>query len=171
MHRETDPAVQLRPATDRDATAILACLAAAFEQYRHAYTPGAFADTVLDAASLRRRMSTMTVLVAEDQGKIVGTIACAAHPPTGHLRGMAVLPGRQGTGIAAALLAAAEDHLRQSGCTRVTLDTTEPLQRAIGFYTRHGYAPTGRITDFFGMPLHEYEKALERVRVASGGAR
>ena len=73
---------------------------------------------------------------------------------------MAVLPGRQGSGVAGALLAAAEDHLRRSGCTRVTLDTTEPLQRAIRFYNRHGYTATGGVTEFFGMRLHEYAKAL-----------
>lgn len=102
----------------------------------------------------------MTVLVAECEGEIVGTIACSAHAPTGHLRGMAVLPSRQGSGVAAALLEAAEDHLRHAGCTRVTLDTTEPLQRAIRFYLRHRYTPTCRITNFFGMPLQEYSKAL-----------
>ena len=74
--------------------------------------------------------------------------------------GMAVAPGWQGSGVAAALLEAAEDQLRQAGCTRVTLDTTEPLQRAIRFYTRHGYAATGHVTDFFGMRLYEYAKPL-----------
>ncbi|HKR28154.1 MAG TPA: GNAT family N-acetyltransferase [Acidobacteriaceae bacterium] len=151
---------EIRPAAERDANGILDCLAAAFEPYRVAYTAGASADTVLDPASLRQRMSGMTVFVAEMENHIIGTIASSAQKPTGHLRGMAVLPGRQGTGVAGALLAAAEDYLRQSGCTRVTLDTTEPLQRAIRFYTRHGYAATGHITDFFGMRLHEYTKAL-----------
>jgi hypothetical protein len=42
----------------------------------------------------------------------------------------------------------------------VTLDTTWPLQRAIRFYERQGYAATGRETDFFGMPLYEYAKPL-----------
>ena len=43
---------------------------------------------------------------------------------------------------------------------RVTLDTTEPLQKAMRFYTKHGYAPSGRVADFFGMPLHEYVKPI-----------
>ena len=57
-------------------------------------------------------------------------------------------------------LAAAEAGLKASGCSRVTLDTTQPLERAIRFYTRHGYAPTGTVSDFFGMPLYEYAKGL-----------
>ena len=32
--------------------------------------------------------------------------------------------------------------------------------RAIRFYERHGYRPTGRVSDFFGMELIEYAKEL-----------
>src|SRR5579862_2326606 len=85
----SDPAFRIRIADERDASGILACLAAAFAPYRDAYTPGAFADTV--PASLLQRMSQMTVLVAERAGEIVGTISCSGHD--GHLRGMAVAPG------------------------------------------------------------------------------
>jgi len=60
--------------------------------------------------------------------------------------------------------ACAEAHLRQQGCARITLDTTEPLRRAMRFYEKHGYRPSGRITDFFGMPLHEYVKAIGTVQ-------
>lgn len=73
---------------------------------------------------------------------------------------MAVQPAWHGTGIAEQLLATAERHLRDRGCSRVTLDTTEYLQRAIGFYEEHGYRPTGRVGDFFGMRLLEYSKPL-----------
>ena len=43
---------------------------------------------------------------------------------------------------------------------RQCLDTTEPLQRAVRFYLRHGFRASGRVTDFFGMPLFEYLKIL-----------
>ena len=56
----------------------------------------------------------------------------------------------------------AESELSSMKCSRVTLDTTEPLQRAVCFYEKHGYRPSGRVTDFFGMPLHEYVKQLTR---------
>jgi hypothetical protein len=46
------------------------------------------------------------------------------------------------------------------GCSRVTLDTTEPLARAIAFHRRCGHAPTGVVRDFYGMPLMEYAKHL-----------
>src|SRR5262249_16302573 len=50
--------------------------------------------------------------------------------------------------------------LRAGGCVRITLDTTAPLERAVAFYERNGFARTGRVRDFFGMPLHEYGKTL-----------
>ncbi len=142
-----------------DAPGILACLRAAFEPYRDRYTPEAFADTVLSEESLRARFAAMTILVVvAPAGAIIGTIACAVTGGEGHLRGMAVAPDSQGSGLAAALLDAAEKELADGGCSHVTLDTTEPLVRAMRFYHSHGYRPSGRITDFFGMRLHEYVK-------------
>lgn len=151
----------IRKAADADLAGISACLADAFEPYRSAYSSGGFADTVLTIETARRRLAEMIIVVADDRGSIVGTIAYHAHPGgEGHLRGMAVLQSRLGAGIAARLLEAAEAGLRAAGCTRVTLDTTRPLERAIAFYERHGYRPTGIVGDFYGMELIEYEKML-----------
>jgi putative acetyltransferase len=107
----------------------------------------------------------MTVLVAlSSMGEIVGTIGCAAAGKgEGHIRGMAVLPAWQGRGAAAKLLRAAEEELRARGCRRVTLDTTEPLKRAARFYEKNGYRASGRVADFFGMPLFEYIKHVASV--------
>jgi GNAT superfamily N-acetyltransferase len=102
----------------------------------------------------------MHVLVAEAHGRLVGTIGSVCHGREGHLRGMAVLAEWQGTGVATALLQAAENDLRGAGCRIVTLDTTEPLQRAVRFYQKHGFVASGRVSDFFGMPLYEYVKQL-----------
>ena len=153
--------VEIRRAIPADAPGILACLAAAFEPYRAEYSPEAYSDTTLTPQTIHARLTAMTVLVAVVADEVVGTIACnAAASGEGHLRGMAVLRSWQGHGLADRLLRASEDELRARGCRRVTLDTTAPLQRAIRFYTRHGYQPSGRVGDFFGMPLFEYEKKL-----------
>jgi GNAT superfamily N-acetyltransferase len=71
-----------------------------------------------------------------------------------------VHPRHQGRGIADRLLHAGETELRRLGCSRVTLDTTRPLECAIRFYERCGYRATGVVRDFFGMPLFEYAKDL-----------
>ena len=152
----------IRRATTDDADTILDCLRSAFEPYRDRYTPEAFLDTTLTADTVRARLAAMAVFVAAGpSGEVVGTIACApVGGGEGHLRGMAVLPAWHGRGVAGKLLEAAEAELRRKGCTRVTLDTTEPLDRAVAFYEKHGYRASGRASDYFGMPLFERVKSL-----------
>jgi GNAT superfamily N-acetyltransferase len=164
--RLKNPSIKIRIADNHDAGGILACLAAAFEPYRTSYTPEAFLDTVLTPATIARRFSEMAVFVAiGDVDGVLGTIACSpVDSGEGHLRGMAVLPSLQGTGVAAQLLGRAESYFQEKNCTRISLDTTAPLQRAIRFYERAGYRPSGRVQDFFGMPLFEYVKPLSSSR-------
>jgi GNAT superfamily N-acetyltransferase len=154
--------VAIRKATSADAEGILRCLRAAFEPYRESYTPDAYRDTVLTSESLDERFASMSVLVAvTPEGTIVGTVAHhGIGIDEGHLRGMAVLPDHAGTGVAEQLLMRAERELGDLRCLRVSLDTTEPLRRAVRFYEKHGYRFSGRVTAFFGMPVFEYAKAL-----------
>ena len=151
---------EIRRALEGDGESILHCLAVAFAPYRDQYTPAAYIDTVLDPSSLRSRMQSMHILVAVADGKIVGTVGASAHGEEGHLRGMAVLPQVRGTGVAARLLCAIEDWLIEQGCRQVSLDTTKPLEAAMKFYEKHGYARSGRVSEFFGMDLIEYVKPL-----------
>lgn len=157
---------QIRKASGKDSDGILACLHTAFERYRTQYTPQGFADTVLDLETIKRRMCDMCVLIAVSEERIIGTIGYAANGTEGHLRGMGVSPEWQGTGVAAALLLTAETELRNNGCTFVTLATTAPLERATRFYEKHGFSASGRVSDFFGMPLYEYSKPLSDSRRA-----
>ncbi len=152
----------IRRAAEKDAEGILVCLHAAFEPYKLRYTRGAYEDTTLTPATIHQRLAEATVLVAVDAtGEIVGTIGYQLlQKGEGHLRGMAVLPGWQGSTVAWELLMAAEAGLRRDGCLRVNLDTTEPLRRAVCFYEKNGFRATGRVTDFFGMPIFEYVKNL-----------
>jgi ribosomal protein S18 acetylase RimI-like enzyme len=158
----SDHRIVIRRATAADATAILNCLASAFDTYRANYTPDAYLDTVLSVETVPQRLESMQVFVAAvADEQVIGTIACAmSDGAEGHLRGMAVQPAWQGRGAAEKLLRAAEAELLSRGCTRITLDTTEPLLRAMRFYEKHGYRRSGKTTDFFGMPLHEYVKEL-----------
>jgi N-acetylglutamate synthase-like GNAT family acetyltransferase len=155
----TEPSeVEVRAATERDLPGIRSCLATAFEPYREAYTAEAFLDTVLTERSARERLGSMTVLVAVDRhDRVVGTVSFRrSSEAEGHLRGMAVLPEVQGSGVAAALLARAVAGVAALGCRRVTLGTTEPLARASRFYEKHGFRRTGTETNFFGMRLIEF---------------
>jgi ribosomal protein S18 acetylase RimI-like enzyme len=154
----------IRPARTEDVAAILQCLRDAFEPYRSQYSPQAWLDTVMTTDTLLHRLTSMIVLVAVSaEGNIVGTIGGASVSSSeGHLRGMAVPPEEHGRGIAQRLLEAMEKHLLATGSTLISLDTTEPLQRAMRFYEKNGYCRTGKITDFFGMPLIEYTKSFSQ---------
>jgi ribosomal protein S18 acetylase RimI-like enzyme len=152
----------IRRATLEDADGVLRCLHSAFAVYRHHYTQAAFEDTTLTPDSFPMRLQEMTVFVALDSShRVVGTIGCnSIGNGEGHLRGMAVLPECQASSVANQLLERAETELIKQNCSRITLDTTEPLQRAMRFYERHGYRRSSKIGDFFGMPLIEYVKPL-----------
>ncbi|HJZ88538.1 MAG TPA: GNAT family N-acetyltransferase [Polyangia bacterium] len=152
----------IRRAAQGDTGGVLDCLRAAFAPYRDRYTAAAFRDTVLTPETLRERLATMSVFVAVSRaGAILGTIACVVvGEREGHLRGMAVRPRWQGRGLARALLEAAQTELRERSCTRISLDTTEPLARAVRFYRGQGFRASGTVRDYFGMPLLEYVKEL-----------
>lgn len=152
---------RIRQAISQDSEAVLRCLHEAFEPYRSLYSVEGFRDTTLDSETVQRRLGEMRVLIAVDANEeAVGTVGATADGSEGHLRGMAVRPQWAGSGAAQQLLDAVEAELRSRGCTRVTLDTTEPLQRAMRFYERNGYRRTGHVGDFLGMLLIEYAKNL-----------
>jgi N-acetylglutamate synthase-like GNAT family acetyltransferase len=152
----------IRRATVADCAAILECLLAAFAPYRESYTPEAFSDTVLTPETFRHRLSDMSVVVATSTaGEVVGTVAYKVlKSGEGHLRGMAVNPEWHGSGLSTSLLKTAEDELSKAGCKTITVDTTDPLNRAIRFYKKNGFRPTGKIGWFFGMPLIEFRKPI-----------
>jgi GNAT superfamily N-acetyltransferase len=162
VHNPSSAQFSIRKARSGDCEEILDCLAAAFAAFRDSYRPEAFLDTVLTPDTIKKRLQEMVVLVAlQDDADVCGTISCkVVNENEGHLRGMAVRPEWQGTSVARELLARAEQELRDAGCSAITLDTTQPLKRAMRFYEKHGYRATGRVADFFGMPLFEYRKSI-----------
>jgi len=152
----------IRRANPDDCAQILNCLALAFAPYREAYTPGAFADTVLDPQTLRQRLDEMAVLVAvTSENRLVGAIGYKLQDNgEAHIRGMAVHPAWQGSSVAQTLLARVESDLRALDCRAMTLGTTSVLRQAIRFYERNGFRATGEVSSFFGMDLFAYRKEL-----------
>jgi len=152
----------IRAARASDTGPVLNVLRTAFRPYRSEYTLTAYQATVLNATMLRRRLRSMSVLVAlSGSGVVVGTIGVKTiSRDQAHLRGMAVLPRYQGRGVAAALLRAAVRTARASGARRLTLETTAPLVRAERFYLRHGFRRTGRTRRWGGMRLIGFERRI-----------
>ena len=67
------------------------------------------------------------------------------------IRYMAVSTGHQRQGIGSRILADLEERARQLGASVIVLDARET---ALGFYTRHGYMPTGPGNMLFNSIAH-----------------
>jgi GNAT superfamily N-acetyltransferase len=81
----------------------------------------------------------MEVWLAEDEGGLRGVLILEPRADDLLLWSVAVSPGRQGTGLGRALLAATEDRARQLGYRVVRLYTGTLLTERVAWYSRHGY--------------------------------
>jgi GNAT superfamily N-acetyltransferase len=130
--------------------------------------PGWRPPSLLDEIeSVRRLLPDPGVwcLVAEVRGELVGQVmvlpaARAAHPEDdpalGHLRNLFVREDRWGTGVAAALHAAAVEAARGRGFTALRLFAAAGQARARRFYEREG-------STLHGAPRHDPGPGLEVV--------
>jgi putative acetyltransferase len=99
--------------------------------------------------------SVAVFLVARDAG---GTaVGCGGlrllGPGSGEVKRMYVDPAVRGTGVAAALLRALEDHARRLGIARLLLETGTGQPDAIRFYQREGYEPIEAYGPYAGEPI------------------
>jgi guanosine-3',5'-bis(diphosphate) 3'-pyrophosphohydrolase len=135
--RETVP-VEIRPARPDDAPA----LEPLFDAFDHP----------VSAAEVRSRWGAFATgsgldraLVAVLEGRVVGLVTTHATPvlhrpsPIGRITALVVLPGLQGHGIGAQLLAAGEALLREAGVDRIELTSGTHRVDAHRFYERQGY--------------------------------
>ena len=85
------------------------------------------------------RKGAFTILV-EDRKKLLGfLIAIHDRSGVGHIITIDVDPTQQRKGIGTALMEAAEERLRRTGCKSVLLETAVDNFSALAFYKRHGY--------------------------------
>jgi ribosomal protein S18 acetylase RimI-like enzyme len=88
------------------------------------------------------------LLVAEEHGRIAGTLIAAWDGWRGHLYRLAVLPDLRRRGIASALVLAGEKRLHAAGARRLAAIVLDQAD-ARGFWTAAGYehqAEAGRFT-------------------------
>jgi ribosomal protein S18 acetylase RimI-like enzyme len=97
-------------------------------------------------------------LLAEHGGELVGCVLIEKHGDDGYFGMFSVDPRVQTGGVGKALLAEAEQSVRDrwgaKGMTAVVINLRENL---IAWYERRGYALTGRTEPF---PFHEHSGAL-----------
>ena len=79
-------------------------------------------------------------LVAEDGGRLVGTVMGGFDGRRGMVYHLAVDAGYRTRGVGSQLMEALEARLRRKGCLRCYLLVTRDNQAAIEFYQRRGWA-------------------------------
>ncbi len=139
-----------------------------------AHSPDAFCSRLEDEAGQpeafwRARLSSpdATTVIGSIDGHDVGTMGAGPHGQ-GRGDGDVILYGvwlagtARGTGLAEAMLATITSWAREAGHRRILLDVGDRNRRAIAFYTRLGFAPTGVISTFPAPRQHiaEHEMAL-----------
>lgn len=89
------------------------------------------------------------VLVAEDDGRIVGTVIAVWDGWRGAIARLAVVPSHRRRGIGRALVDAGEEVLRAKGVTRINVLIYEEDAGAGDLWTSRGYVTNPRITRYW----------------------
>ena len=142
------------------------------EAYREFFseTPvlASYLDEIADVAG---RAPRTTILVAVDDGRIVGSATLELDGRTddedgplaadeAHIRMLGVHPDARGAGIGKRLMAACEDRAREAGRARMSLKTTTVMRAAREMYSGLGYERTEDRVYPDGLVLLGYEKRL-----------
>lgn len=102
-----------------------------------------------DRAMLGGEASTESMFVAEVGERFAGLAGCYTDGDgVPHVISVWVEPEQRGSGLADALFDAVEGWARDAGLSLVTLWVNVANPRAIRFYERRGYRPTGRSQPF-----------------------
>lgn len=161
--------MRVRRATEHDADTIAAVLRDAFAEHERLYTRAGYAVTTPDASRLRERWREGPVWVAEDDGRIVATVAAAPRDDGVYVRSMAVRPEARGKGAARALMRQLELYAVSERAPRMFLSSTPFLYDAIRLYEGLGFRRTGAPPhELGGTPLLTMEKRLDRRATPAG---
>ena len=140
--------------TDRDAVIAAEIDLQEYERTLHdTRLPGAAVmEAYLDRLQQRVAAQSGAILIAEEDGRFLGLVACvvarddavqetADSNVYGYITDIYVVPDRRGSGLAQALLRAAEAHLAPTGVSRVRLSVLAANAMARRAYEKHGFEP------------------------------
>lgn len=141
------------------------------DAYREFADSDSWDSYLRELADVGSRAEVATVLVAVDDGEILGTLTLELDrrihgddpplpPREGHIRMLGVAPGARGRGVARALLDASFEVAREAGRTRISLHTTQRMRAAQAMYESLGFErlPDRVFPD--GFVLLSYAKAV-----------
>jgi ribosomal protein S18 acetylase RimI-like enzyme len=163
--------ILLEAATDADAAAIALVRSEAADALTRLHGRGHWSSGVTERGVLWG-LKTSRVLVARQDGHLVGTLRLATKKPWAidtayfapvtravYLTDMAVSPVAQRQGVGRLLVDAAKEVVREWPGEAIRLDAYDAAAGAAGFYLRCGFSEVGRVT-YRGVPLIYFELLL-----------
>ncbi len=141
----------IRPMTSADKAAVMDILRTLPE-----FTPEevVVAEEVIDSYLQNSLSSVYHAFVAEDASSVAGYVCYGPTPMTEgtwDMYWLAVAAGKQGQGMGRALMAFAEDRIRESGGRLIVIETSgrPQYEKTRGFHESQGYTNIGGIADFY----------------------
>ncbi|HZF33454.1 MAG TPA: GNAT family N-acetyltransferase [Candidatus Angelobacter sp.] len=146
----------IRPYREADRAAVIAAEIGLQEYERTLHDtrlPGAAVmEAYLDRLLQQVATQSGAILVAEESGRLLGLVACVVVQDDavqetadsnihGYITDIYVVPERRGSGLAQALLQAAETHLAPTGISRVRISVLAANAMARRAYEKHGFEP------------------------------
>ncbi len=122
----------IRDARDDELDDIAALIVDAYAEYAARMSPDAWSSFANEIANVRGRLGDATLLVAENDGRIVGSVTLfsswrGAQEGTVGVRLLAVPPEHRGSGVGRALMQGCVDRARAAGKRRIVLTTTQEM--------------------------------------------
>jgi ribosomal protein S18 acetylase RimI-like enzyme len=157
----------LRDYRDDDAEAIVRVALAAFAQFEPHYSDWPLFNA--NVAKMPQLAKTGEIIVAEEDGQIVGAVAYVGpkapkpsffEPTWPIIRMLVVDPAARGKGIGRQLTEECLRRAERDQAGVIALHTTEIMTVALPMYLRMGFARVRDAPDILGVPYAVYVKAL-----------
>lgn len=134
----------IRPAREDELDIVASLAVDAYAEYAERMSPDAWSAFAQNIANVRGRMQDAEVLVAERDGKLVGTVTLftdwrGAQSDSYGVRLLSVPPQERGTGVGRALMESCIERARRERKDRVVLTSTQEMGAARDLYERLGF--------------------------------
>ena len=113
-------------------------------------------------ADIKQRFGAGPILIAEADGRMVGSVFCALKDDALYLTRLATRPAWRRQGVGRALMVAAEAQARAIGLERLTLRVRVSLPENRRYFERLGFTVTGQGREGGRAPFFTMERRLAR---------
>lgn len=134
----------IREARDDELDIVASLVVDAYSEFAARMAPDAWSSFAQDIANVRGRTIDAQVLVAERDGRIVGTVTRypdwrGAQQDASAVRVLAVPPDERGTGVGRALMERCIEWARDEGKDRLVLAVAPEMEEARDLYGKLGF--------------------------------